>query len=158
MKNYTILKILLSITICLAVGGLSGYLTSGSINTWYVGINKPSFNPPNWIFGPVWTILYTLMGVSAGLIWSKGLEFATTKKALSVFGIHLALNFSWSLIFFWIGTAILGFYRNSISSKLHFLLYQCILLNFSPYWMVTSPLHFMGKFRYHVKWSHAWLN
>lgn len=100
MKNYTILKILLSITICLAVGGLSGYLTSGSISTWYVGINKPSFNPPNWIFGPVWTTLYTLMGVSAGLIWSKGLEFATTKKALSVFGIHLALNFSWSLIFF----------------------------------------------------------
>jgi tryptophan-rich sensory protein len=100
MKNYTILKILLSITICLAVGGLSGYLTSGSISTWYVGINKPSFNPPNWIFGPVWTTLYTLMGISAGLIWSKGLEFATTKKALYVFGIHLVLNFSWSLIFF----------------------------------------------------------
>ena len=100
MKNYTILKVILSITICLAVGGLSGYLTSGSISTWYVGINKPSFNPPNWIFGPVWTTLYTLMGISAGLIWSKGLEFATTKKALSVFGIHLALNFSWSLIFF----------------------------------------------------------
>lgn len=100
MKNLTILKVILSITICLAVGGLSGYLTSGSISTWYVGINKPSFNPPNWIFGPVWTTLYTLMGVSAGLIWSKGLEFATTKKALSIFGVHLVLNFSWSLIFF----------------------------------------------------------
>lgn len=100
MKHYAIIKIIISITVCLAVGGLSGYLTSGSISTWYVDINKPSFNPPNWIFGPVWSTLYTLMGISAGIIWSKGLEFTTTKKALYVFGIHLALNFSWSLIFF----------------------------------------------------------
>jgi hypothetical protein len=55
---------------------------------------------------------------------------------------------------FWIGTAILGFCRNSISSGLYFLLHQYILPNFSPYWMVASPLHFMGKFRHHVKWSH----
>ena len=100
MKHYAIIKIIISITVCLAVGGLSGYLTSGSISTWYVDINKPSFNPPNWIFGPVWSTLYTSMGISAGIIWNKGLEFATTKKALYVFGIHLALNFSWSLIFF----------------------------------------------------------
>ena len=100
MKHYAIIKIIISITVCLAVGGLSGYLTSGSISTWYVDINKPSFNPPNWIFGPVWSTLYTLMGISAGIIWNKGLEFDTTKKAQNVFGIHLALNFSWSLIFF----------------------------------------------------------
>ena len=83
-----------------AILQLFGYLTSGSISTWYVDINKPSFNPPNWIFGPVWSTLYTSMGISAGIIWNKGLELATTKKALYVFGIHLALNFSWSLIFF----------------------------------------------------------
>ena len=100
MKKFMIVKILISVIVCLAVGGLSGYLSSGSTSTWYLEINKPSFNPPNWIFGPVWTILYTLMGISVGLIWNKGLEFATTKKALYVFGIHLALNFSWSLIFF----------------------------------------------------------
>ena len=80
MKHYAIIKIIISITVCMAVGGLSGYLTSGSISTWYVDINKPSFNPPNWIFGPVWSTLYTLMGISAGIIWSKGLEFTTTKK------------------------------------------------------------------------------
>ena len=127
MKNYTI-KILLH-NYLFSGRGLSGYLTSGSINTWYVGINKPSFNPPNWIFGPVWSILYTLMGVSAGLIWSKGLEFATTKKALSVFGIH-SVEFFMVVDIFWIGTAILGFYRNSISSGLHFY-YTNVFYNFS---------------------------
>ena len=100
MNKSLIIKIILSVIICLSVGGLSGYLTSGSISTWYDYLNKPFFNPPDWVFGPVWSVLYTLMGVSAGMIWSKGLEHEGVKRALTVFGIHLVLNFFWSLIFF----------------------------------------------------------
>lgn len=100
MKKFLILKIIISVTICLAVGGFSGYLTSGSISNWYGYLNKPFFNPPDWVFGPVWSVLYTLMGISAGIIWQQGLHREEVKKALTAFGIHLVLNFSWSLVFF----------------------------------------------------------
>ncbi len=100
MKNSLSIKIIISVIICLAIGGLSGFLTSGSLSSWYDQLTKPYFNPPDWVFGPVWSLLYTLMGISAGIIWHQGLEQATVKKALNVFGIHLLLNFSWSLIFF----------------------------------------------------------
>ena len=93
-------KIFVSVILCLVVGGLSGFLTSGSLSTWYVDLVKPSFNPPNWIFGPVWTTLYTLMGISAGIILHQGVEKTEVKKALAIFGVHLILNFFWSIIFF----------------------------------------------------------
>jgi len=91
---------LIAAAICLAVGFLSGFATSGSISTWYVDIVKPSFNPPNWLFAPVWTILYTLMGISAALVWHKGLEQRSVKIALSFFAIQLLLNGLWSILFF----------------------------------------------------------
>ena len=86
--------------ICLAVGGLSGIVTADSIPNWYSTLNKPSFNPPNWIFGPVWTFLYTLMGISAGIIWEKGLEREEVREALQIFGVHLLLNAFWTILFF----------------------------------------------------------
>ena len=89
--------------ICLAipviVGGISGWLTAGEINTWYQTINKPPFNPPNWIFGPVWTTLYILMGISLFMIWDSP-KSAERQRAMVVFSIQLFLNFCWSLIFF----------------------------------------------------------
>lgn len=84
----------------LVVGSLSGILTADAIGTWYVGIQKPSFNPPNWIFGPVWTLLYILMGIAAGLVWNSAAEPATKRRALFIYLIQLVLNFGWSLIFF----------------------------------------------------------
>ncbi len=88
---------------CLAipviVGGISGWLTAGEINTWYQTINKPPFNPPNWIFGPVWTTLYILMGISLFMIWDSP-KSAERQRAMVVFSIQLFLNFCWSLIFF----------------------------------------------------------
>ncbi|WP_321539978.1 TspO/MBR family protein [Flavobacterium piscinae] len=65
------LKIVIAVIICLAIGYGSGIATQSSITTWYPTLNKPFFNPPNWLFAPVWTILYVMMGVSAGLVWSK---------------------------------------------------------------------------------------
>ena len=86
---------------CLVIGYLSGMVTRESITTWYPTLIKPVFNPPNWIFAPVWTSLYIMMGVAGGLVWDK-LDGNKTlvKKAFLFFIIQLALNALWSLIFF----------------------------------------------------------
>lgn len=94
-------KIAIAVAVCLAIGYGSGLATQSSITTWFPTLNKPFFNPPNWIFAPVWTILYVMMGVSAGLIWSKKETVPIlVKKALWVFTIQLILNALWSFLFF----------------------------------------------------------
>ena len=81
--------------------GLIGSLfTAPAISTWYAELTKPSFTPPGWIFGPVWTVLYLLMGVAAFLVWRKGLRHRQVKVALWAFFGQLALNSLWSIIFF----------------------------------------------------------
>ena len=96
----TVLKIAAAVVVCLAVGALSGIATSSSVSTWYTTLNKPSFNPPNWLFAPVWTTLYAMMGVAAGLVWIRSDESDKVKAALSVFALQLALNSLWSILFF----------------------------------------------------------
>ena len=85
----------------LIVGGVSGFFTAGSIEGWYITLNKPWFNPPNWIFGPVWTLLYLMMGVAFFLIWKSDAPADTKKIAMTVYFVQLAFNFAWSLIFFY---------------------------------------------------------
>ncbi len=97
MNRY--LKLILCISIPLLVGGISGFATATSITDWYVNINKPSFNPPNYLFGPVWTTLYILMGISLFMIVQSS-NSELRKKALIIFSIQLFLNFCWSFIFF----------------------------------------------------------
>ena len=92
--------LILCIVIPLAVGGISSFATSSSIKTWFVTLKKPSFNPPNYLFAPVWTLLYILMGVSLYMIWQSPSGDART-NALLVFGIQLFLNFAWSFVFFY---------------------------------------------------------
>ncbi len=95
------LKIAIAVIICLAVGYGAGMATQSSISTWYPTLIKPFFNPPNWLFAPVWTILYVMMGVGAGLVWSKTEAVPVlVKKALWVFVIQLILNALWSFLFF----------------------------------------------------------
>ena len=94
-------RIAIVVIICLAVGYLSGMVTHASITTWYPTLVKPSFNPPNWIFAPVWTSLYVMMGVAAGLIWNQiTTQKAAVTKALQFFTIQLVLNALWSYLFF----------------------------------------------------------
>jgi translocator protein len=94
-------RIAIVVIICLAVGYLSGMVTRASITTWYPTLVKPSFNPPNWIFAPVWTSLYVMMGVAAGLIWNQiTTQKAAVTKALQFFTIQLVLNALWSYLFF----------------------------------------------------------
>jgi len=92
--------IILSVLICLLIGFLSSFATQSSVNDWYLGLNKPSFNPPNWIFAPVWPALYILMGVAAGIVWSKGFHHIWVKTALYHFGFQLLFNALWSIVFF----------------------------------------------------------
>ncbi|MES2680847.1 MAG: TspO/MBR family protein [Bacteroidota bacterium] len=90
---------IICLLIPLAVGALSGYLTYGETQTWFATLNKPSFNPPNKVFGPVWTSLYMLMGISLFLVWNSPRNWPR-QKALIIFFVQLFLNFWWSLIFF----------------------------------------------------------
>ena len=83
-----------------AIGSLSGLATANSIDTWYATLEKPFFNPPNWIFGPVWTLLYILMGVAAGLVWSSTAEATVKRRALAAYILQLGLNALWSILFF----------------------------------------------------------
>ena len=94
------LKLVIAIALPLVVGGLSGYATSGGVSTWYPTLVKPPFNPPAWIFGPVWTLLYITMGVAAFLVWRQGLAAEGVRLALAVFIIQIALNGLWSILFF----------------------------------------------------------
>lgn len=100
MANKLNIKILsLCILLVLIIGFVSGTANADTINTWYTTIKKPSFNPPNYLFGPVWTLLYILMGVTLYLILQNK-QHPLYKKALVLFFIQLAFNFMWSFIFF----------------------------------------------------------
>ncbi len=109
MKKIHVLKLLVSIILPLGLGAIAGMFTASSVPEWYASLNSPSFNPPNWIFGPVWTSLYFLMGISLFLVWKQKASKARN-LAVSIFFLQLLLNFAWSFIFFYfnnIGLALL---------------------------------------------------
>ncbi len=91
-------QLFLSIGICLGAGFIGSFFTYSAIPDWYAGLNKPPFNPPNWVFGPVWTLLYILMGISFYLIWIS--KSKLKQKGIKIFSIQLILNTSWSIVFF----------------------------------------------------------
>lgn len=109
MKGIDILKLIVSIIISQLAGLIGATFTSRAIPTWYATLNKPTFNPPNWLFGPVWTALYLLMGISLFLVWQKGLYYNGVKIALIVFGIQLILNILWSILFFGLKSPLAAF-------------------------------------------------
>jgi tryptophan-rich sensory protein len=100
MKDRLWSKLLVCILVCLGVGMLGGLFTEHSVATWYPTLNKPSWTPPNWTFPIVWTLLYTLMGVSLWLV----LNAATVGKtpAYIAFYLQLLFNFAWSILFFYL--------------------------------------------------------
>ena len=95
-----VLKLAASIIICLSAGAIGSIFTISQVNSWYLTLNKPFFNPPSWVFSPVWTTLFILMGISLYIVWNKGIERRNVKQALYIFGIQLILNVSWSAVFF----------------------------------------------------------
>lgn len=94
------LKLIIAIAIPLAVGATSGFFTITGVESWYQTINKPSWNPPGSVFGPVWTTLYVLMGVALFLVWKSSGSDTLKRTAITLFAIQLILNFFWSFIFF----------------------------------------------------------
>lgn len=125
-------KLIASIIICELAGVVGSFFTVPSITSWYAGLKKPGFNPPNWIFGPVWTILFFLMGISLYFVWQKKftaekplgvkikiwnplskkfLEEWQKANAIIIFIIQLALNILWSFIFFYLHNVGLAFFE-----------------------------------------------
>lgn len=94
------IKLIIAIAIPVAVGAISGFFTATGVESWYQTINKPSWNPPSWIFGPVWTTLYVMMGIALFLVWKSDSSDILKKTAIALFAIQLILNFFWSFIFF----------------------------------------------------------
>lgn len=103
-----ILYIAIGILVCLLIGFLSSIATQSSVNDWYTTLNKPSFTPPNELFAPVWTALYIMMGISAGMVWSKGYHHIWVKTALYHFVFQLLFNALWSIVFFGLKNPLLG--------------------------------------------------
>lgn len=110
MQAKDIFVLIAAILLCEAAGIIGSLFTAPSIPGWYATLNKPSFNPPNWVFGPVWTTLYALMGISLYLVWKKGQENKKIdiKLPLAIFGFQLFLNFLWSILFFGMQSPLLG--------------------------------------------------
>ena len=94
------IRLVVAVVICELAGIIGSLFTAPSIPGWYAGLTKPSFNPPNWVFAPVWTALYALMGIAAWLIFEKGLKGPNVKRALSIFVAQLIVNVMWSIMFF----------------------------------------------------------
>lgn len=101
MKGKKIIQLIVCILIPIAIGAISGFITRNEMGTgtWFESLVKPSFNPPNYVFGPVWTTLYSLMGISLYFIWTSN-EGYIRRKAIFIFGFQLFFNFWWSILFF----------------------------------------------------------
>jgi len=121
---------------CLVVGFLSGLLTKTSIDTWYAALEKPFFTPPGWVFAPVWTVLYLLMGTAAGIIWNEiNTHKQATKKALLFFFVQLFFNVLWVYLFFYLNNLLLA----SIE------IFLLLLLIYETYYLFKTQNKTAGK-------------
>lgn len=122
-----IIQLVIAILIVQSAGVIGSFATFSAIPTWYAGLIKPAFSPPSWVFGPVWTVLYTLIGISLFLVWQeKGKE---KKAALSIFFVHLFLNALWSILFF-------GLHNPSLAFLEILLLLATLLVVMRQFWRI----------------------
>lgn len=108
MKIKSPAKLFVSLAITLGAGVLGSFFTSPAVKTWYLSINRPAWNPPSWLFAPVWTTLFILMGIALYLVWSES-KTKKIKSALNLFTVQIVLNVFWSVIFFGMGNFWLAF-------------------------------------------------
>ena len=126
-----IFRLVISILICQAAGIIGSFFTFTSVSGWYQTINKPSFNPPGYIFGPVWIILYLMMGISLFLIWQKK-HIVSIKYPVIIFSVQLFLNTLWSIIFFGLHNPLFAFFDI-------LLLLVFIILTVISFYKVSKP-------------------
>ncbi|MCC7186558.1 MAG: tryptophan-rich sensory protein [Acidobacteria bacterium] len=127
----TMIALVLWIVLCVGGGALVGFTSDSGNTAWYQSLVKPAWNPPSWVFGPVWTTLYTLMGAAAWRVWSRG-GWAAQTPALRLFLLQLALNFSWSYLFF-------KFQQVELALAEIGLLWVCIALTIRAFARVDRP-------------------
>ena len=127
-----IARLIISIVVCEGAGAIGAIFTTPAIPTWYAGLKKPAFTPPNSVFGPIWITLYLLMGVAVFMVWREGLNQEGVTIAFTVFWIQLALNVLWSVIFFGLKSLLGGM-------VVIFLLWIAILVNIIMFFGV-SPI------------------
>ena len=108
-KGTDAMRFFVSIILCQAAGAVGGLYTAPAIPEWYAGLTKPSFTPPDWLFGPVWTMLYLLMGVALYLVWRQGIHDRRVQVAMVLFFGQLALNVLWTVLFFGMQSPQLAF-------------------------------------------------
>lgn len=130
MKGSDILKVVFSILICQGAGFLGSLATTPSIATWYKTLAKPSFSPPNAVFGPVWITLYLMMSIALFLVWKQGGATKGVKPALIIFFVQLALNTLWSILFFGLHQPMWAFFEIVI-------LWLFILLTLIVFWRLS---------------------
>ena len=109
MTRLKIIPLVFSIGICFLAAGIGSVFTTSAIDTWYTTLQKPFFNPPNWVFGPVWTLLYLLMGISLYTFWNTKTHTKEKRRGLNLFFVQLALNVLWSILFFGLKSPIGAF-------------------------------------------------
>lgn len=129
-------KLAISLIICQLPGVLGSLASFSSITTWYETLNKPGFAPPNWFFGPVWIILYLLMGISLYLVWSKGLGDRAVKIGIALFAIQLFLNAIWSPIFF-------GLHALQLSFNVIIIMWLFIVLTIVRFLSISKPAAYL---------------
>ena len=103
-----VIQFVAAVGVCLLAGAVGSLFTTPAIPTWYATLVKPALNPPSWVFGPVWTVLYILMGIALYLVWIKGWERKDVKVAMAIFGVQLILNVLWSYLFFGLQSPVLA--------------------------------------------------
>jgi len=135
MKKGDVLKLILSILVCLGAGFLGSIFTSSSVGGWYLTIKKPPFNPPNWVFAPVWTLLYILMGISVYLILKNKID-KKVKIGLIFFSVQLILNVLWSIIFFGLKNPLIAFLDIS-------LLWIFVLVTILKFWKIDKRASYL---------------
>jgi benzodiazapine receptor len=127
-----IIKLIISIVACEGAGGIGAIFTTPAIPTWYAGLKKPAFTPPNSVFGPIWITLYLMMGVAVFAVWREGLNQEGVTIAFTVFWVQLVLNILWSVIFFGLKSLLGGM-------VIILLLWIAILINIITFFGV-SPI------------------
>lgn len=131
-----ILKLVGCILVCESAGIIGAFFTTRSVRTWYVDLAKPWFNPPGWVFGPAWTILYALMGVALYLVWKEDGEIKDKTPALVLFFVQLLLNAAWSFIFFGARSPFLAFIEITI-------LWLSIVVTLFLFWRISTTAGYL---------------
>lgn len=129
-------KLAASIVICQLAGVIGSFFTSSSVSIWYAELNKPGFNPPNWVFSPVWITLFLLMGIALYIVWNKGIKSKQSKTAVTIFGVQLGLNILWSVLFFGLRSPLSAFIEIII-------LWAAILFTIIYFYRVSKPAGYL---------------